>query len=278
MKENLLNVTKGKEIIGLCVTDKRIYFSDSKTIMGSTEYSVRIFNKASGHEECKIIGFERSRGIATDKNNCIYVSDSVRNRLIKFNEEGEFLLCTRDTVFNKPYGILATDEYIFVCDNTPDCIRILDHHMNLVYDISTQNLLSHPTDIAFDGTSYYVTCKSFIAIIDINFSKKSFWVSTITKMSTCENCESDRNFKSLRGICTHNGYLYVTERQGRVLCLKYEKHPNILTLIGEIANVSPMVIAQYDGEIYYSRKVIDTSRSNYTFEIVKVTHEDFQIL
>ena len=150
--------------------------------------------------------------------------------------------------------------------------------MNLVYDISTPNLLSHPTDIAFDGTSYYVTCKSFIAIIDINFSQKSFWVSTITEMSTCENYVLDRTFNSLRGICTHNGYLYVTERHGRVLCLKYEKHPNKLTLIGEIANVSSMVIAQYDGEIYYSRKIKDTSRSYHIFEIVKVTHEDFQRL
>ena len=281
VKNDLSNTQKGKLISGLCVTEQRIYCSDSQKIGENLKYSVRVFTtrNVERREQFKIIGFEKLRGIAIDDNNCIYVVDSGRKRVVKFDKEGKFQLCTAthmdDTIFNKPYGILLTQEYIFVCDQAQNRICIFNRELNLLSMIENEEpekYLSQPTDIAFDGSSncYFVTNIDAIAVFDIDFANNCFRVKRITKMSTSEDYKSDRKFQNLRGICIHNDYLYVVHRHCRILCLKYQKNPMKFTLVGEIANVSPMVIAQCEGDIYYSRKIDDEN-----YKIVKITHDDF---
>ena len=168
-----------------------------------------------------------------------------------------------------PYGIVVTEKYVLVCNCPHNEIHILDHELKLCYVI-TSEYLNQPTDIAFDGSMFYVTNSRSVAVIRINFKGEKYSVKQIPKMSVGNN--NDQHFHNLRGICTHGGYLYITERHkdGRILCLKYED-PITLRLVKKICGQRPVVIAQYDGDIYYSQ---EDERSN--FEIFKITHDDFE--
>ena len=177
-----------------------------------------------------------------------------------------------------PYGIVVTKEHVLVCNSPYNEIHIMDLELKSCYVIRCANkrssrFLNQPTDIAFDGLRFFVTNRGSVAVFHINFNKRSYKVKEIAEMSVGEN--NDQYFYNLRGICTHDGYLYIAERykNGRILRLQYEKDPVRLRLVGEIQIIgkSPVVIAQHNGDIYYSR---EDEHSN--FEICMINHDDFK--
>ena len=195
--------------------------------------------------------------------------------------DGELLQCTlmssriRNFI---PYGIVVTKEHVLVCNSPHNEIHIMDLELKSCNVITCANkrssrFLNQPTDIAFDGSRFFVTNRSSVAVFHIKFNKRSYNVKEIAEMSVGEN--NDQNFNNLRGICIHDSYLYIAERykNGRILRLQYEEDPVRLRLVGEIhiSGKSPVVIAQHNGDIYYSR---EDEHSN--FEICMIAHGDFK--
>ena len=217
-----------------------------------------------------IPGFRLVRGIGRDNDGSFYVVNSFKSRVVKFDKDwNPVQISSIDCcpLFSEPNGILvdSESEYIFVCSHKKKHICVLDRNLNLRY---TLRLSFNPIDIEkYDG-KYFVTTESAIFIIDdVNFQKKSF---TEQKLETMvdkhgkylpfkESCE-------LRGICTGNGLLYVTEKDisGRLLCLEF--HGGQLRYINAIQKCAPNAIAHFNGLVYYSQGVYEGE-----FCIMKVT-------
>ena len=250
-----------KEIIGLCITKDYIYLSCNEELEDySNKYFVRRQNRKTG-SMMDIVGFDVVRGVACDDSDFFYAADSHKNRILKFDANWNPICKTSDlvgqsgTFFTKPFGIHVTGDYVFVCDSRGNRIRILDKKLNLICDIDNTKLFHTPTDITSFHGKYFVTATNGIVCLDIDFGEDIFEAHVINNMTTDRN-DIKTSFKELRGICANDHFLYASERYGRILCLAYVREPVQLKHVAELSNCSPMVIAQHDGRIFYTRKVI----------------------
>lgn len=146
-------------------------------------------------------------------------------------------------------------------------ICVLHHDLTLYCDIKEKGLLNDPTDITTLNGRYFVTVESAIVVLKIDFQKRSFEAHKIEKMVMAGGCtESFSDELELRGICACSQYLYVAEASGRLLCLQYNPTGYKLNYIGAVPDCSPIAVAHYNGEVYFSQ----TTREGCF--IAKVTH------
>lgn len=240
------------------MSNNRIVVSDREVHFDHTKYLVRVFNRKSPNEILfTIVGsFEILRGVAMDKDECIYVADNGNNHIVKFSSKGEYLNLrrTKDTFgdervqLNKPYGVHIEDELLYVCDSGNSWIQIFDLDLNLRYRLGGQHaeprFLFSPVDIVYNPADkhFYVVDKvnDKITKICIDLHKKSCTVSTIPKLV---KSGQQIEFHKLRGITVFKNYILVTQvNYDFILCLTTEgefireysvKHPTDITVHGE---------------------------------------------
>ena len=272
-----------QKITGLHITKTFIYVSCSEICDDSSKlYFVLRYNR---HDKTidKLVGFDIVRGIGSDNEDNLYTVESGKDRIVKFDMHLNAVCAAKSndqTNYNRAFGILVTDQ-VFVCDSTDKQIRIFDLNLKIKCIIKDRNLLRFPTDITTFEGKYFVSSEDEIIIIDIDFNKQKFKAHTVHKMTMngqdniitkCFNsvrgilCASQDNtncFNSVRGICASQDYLYVTERFGRVLCLKYKAHQVQLNSVAQLTGVLPIVIAHHAGKIVCSKGMYSgTCRSN----------------
>ena len=198
------------------------------------------------------------RGIGKDNYGFLYaLCSSTYSKVIKFDEELNPVRKTNRNCaehFGEAYGILVTDEHVFVCARVSQKVCILDLNLNLQYFLK---LNFNPIGITKLNDKYFVTTTAAIGILDVDIENMKFRVKICGEMKT---------FKPgivLRGICSDNQNLYVTESDqingGRVLCLHYQENQLILKYFYPNScqdctrNFCPIVIVHHNDTIIYSQ-------------------------
>ncbi|CAI8037905.1 hypothetical protein GBAR_LOCUS21172 [Geodia barretti] len=258
---------------GLCIDGNKTYYSCCEKYESKAEemYTLHVL-KPDG--ELILGGFKHIRGIEKDSNNCYYVVDSSHKRVLKFDSNWNPLRRTSrnsteyGTVLSEPFGILATQEYVFVCAYRNKQICIFDHELSLHYRITHDYLLSGPTDIAVFRNTFFVTIKSSIIVFQIDFDSKTYKAMKMDSFVTNRKTEIFKQALELRGICACKQYLYVAESSGRLLCLEYDFENSRLVYVDSIPKCCPVVVVHDAGTIYYSRRTTEGK-----FTIARVHHD-----
>ena len=258
---------------GLCIDGNKTYYSCCEKYESKAEemYTLHVL-KPDG--ELILGGFKHIRGIEKDSNNCYYVVDSSHKRVLKFDSNWNPLRRTSQnsteygTVLSEPFGILATQEYVFVCAYRNKQICIFDHELSLHYRITHDYLLSGPTDIAVFCNTFFVTLKSSIIVFQIDFDSKTYKAMKMDSFVTNRKTEIFKQALELRGICACKQYLYVAESSGRLLCLEYDFENSRLVYVDSIPKCCPVVVVHDAGTIYYSRRTTEGK-----FTIARVHHD-----
>ena len=112
-------------------------------------------------------GFGSICGVAVDKEDNIYVSDSVKHCVYKFNKRGDLLkrLETRGSgqkKINGPRGIAVAGDQVFVCDDQNHKVQVLTTELEPVKQIGSEGTgneqFKRPEDVAVDNEQMmYVT-------------------------------------------------------------------------------------------------------------------------
>ena len=214
---------------------------------------------------CDVSLPEFVRGIGKGDNGFLYVLCSGNNsKVIKFDEDLNPVRKTNRSCaehFGVAYGILVTDEHVFVCARVYQKVCILDLDLNLKYFLK---LSFDPIGITKLNDKYFVTTRATIGILDIDIENMKFRVKNCGKMKTGLINKRFKRGIALREICSYNQCLYVTEKDekngGRILCLHYQENQLILNYfyqtscqIYQSEKCCPIVIVHHNDKIIYSQ-------------------------
>ena len=178
--------------------------------------------------------------------------------------------------------MLVTSDNVLVCSERNTRISVLD--LNLEFCCNLE-LYFGPMSITKFQNHFIVTSKMAIAVINIDFAKKTFKI--IAKFESFIKGEDTIPFKqnvSLRSICASDKYLYVTQKEKNgpgypMLCLEYDDERYQLNYVCEVSNFQencnkcnercgPVVVVCYNNNtIFYSQGSYGEK-----FHIVKATH------
>ena len=233
------------------------------------EYVIRKCSP-DGTFDFAVHGFSPVRGIGRDALGNFYVVDSVNSRVLKFDENFNPMQKTSDKcdTINDSFGILVEANRILVCAKRDNQICILNHNLDLLCKIKprTHDPIHDPLDITKIDENYFVSTKG--AILRINFDIKKMSV-VVVEYKSFKNGSKNENFKhniELRGICARGEYLYVSEKHGRLLCLKFANDE--LKYVDAIPKCDPNAVTEHQNKIYFSQ-----GEYGRNFSIVEVTHE-----
>ena len=283
MRVNEDKSRKKSGVGGLCIDGNKTYYSccEQFTNEGGELYTIHIY-KPDG--ELILSGFKHIRGIAKGGEH-FYVVDSLNRRVLKFDSMWNPLRRTshkstiNGPVLSEPYGIYVNGEYVFVCAHRNKKICIFDHELNLCYSIKHRHLESGPTDITYFDGKFFVTIKSAIIVLKIDFERKTYKISKKSRFFVDNKPEPFNAELELRGIAASDQYLYVTETSGRLLCLSYHPKNYQLVYMGSIPPCSPIVVVCDAQRVYFSRRTPeggsaisivspDSSRNEMTYDDV----------
>ena len=206
------------------------------------------------------------RGIGEDKYGFLYfLCSGTNSKVLKFDQELNPVRKTNRSCaehFGVAYGILVTDEHVFVCARVNQKVCILDLDLNLQFCLKFDDI--NPIGITKFNDKYFITTTAVIGILDIDIENMKFRVKKCGKMKTGLTTEQFQPGIELRGICSDNQYLYVTERDdsngGRILCLHYQENKLILNYSHRTScqdcksnKCCPIVIVHHNGTIIYSQ-------------------------
>ena len=242
-----------ENVAGLCAKDNSIYVTCEANRVNFIK-QLRWVQKRENQDNQVVSnillleGVGKLRGMGC--NNCFYVVDRGENRILKYTESWQPLRKTCSKRFlNSPFGICVKNGWVLLCDTMNHSVHIFDVELNHKFSIPK---ISEPMGITFLKGQFFVTSRKpetgSIIVLSIDFINKNY--------TRCDIA----GFKStIRGICGKDDYLYVTERDGRILCLKYEIKFNFclqwykLDSVAELDHQTPVDIV-CDENIYYSGK------------------------
>ena len=193
------------------------------------------------------------------------------------------------------YGMLVLSENVLVASGFQG-ICVMNLNLELCYSLSELNIA--PIGFAiFQKNKFIVTAKSAIEIFEIDFQKKQLKNQmTFTNMSVGNKSVPFNSKCVLRGICSSDEYIYVTEMDndqndgrdgfygGRLLCFQFAdgklKHvcekkkfsDNCCENIPKDQRpCGPVAVFYHDGKIYYSQGCFGKM-----FHIVKTKAKGFK--
>uniref|UniRef100_UPI00397ED146 NHL repeat-containing protein n=1 Tax=Salmonella sp. s51228 TaxID=3159652 RepID=UPI00397ED146 len=93
-------------------------------------------------------------------NHSIFVTDEAQHNVIKFSEDGVFILKvgsrgTGQLEFNIPYGIAFEDSLLYICDFHNNRVQILDTELHYINTVKNSHF-SSPTTIQVSATAIHV--------------------------------------------------------------------------------------------------------------------------
>ena len=232
--------------------------------------------------------------IVRDDEGFIYVL--CRNsKVIKLDSNLKFVKKTRndcDQHLRQVFGMVVVSENVLVASGMFKNICVLDSNLKFCYNLKKLDII--PIGIAkFQKNKYIVTAKDAIEIFEIDFQKRELKNKIVFKNMCVGNKSVSFNSNCvLRGVCTNDKYIYVTEMDsdendgrdgfygGRLLCFQFAggklKHiceekkfsDNCCENIPQHEmQCGPVAVFYHDGKIYYSQGCFGKM-----FHVVKTTH------
>ena len=100
-------------------------------------------------------------GVTASDSNEIFVSDMSNNRIVVFNENGEFVRSFGQNVLNCPNGVLFDNTgRIFVTSRNDNKILVFGQSGEYISSFHNGNSLSEPRGISFDAAGNLIVCDS----------------------------------------------------------------------------------------------------------------------
>ena len=130
-----------------------------------TVYTMRGEKKRQFGSEGKGKGqFSYPSGVALDSDGCIYVSDTLNQRIQKFTSDGQYIKSVSSkkrigqNLFDRPRGLKVNNNKLYVCDSDNNRIHVFDRELNYITRIgggegSGPGQFKWPHDIAWDSSS-----------------------------------------------------------------------------------------------------------------------------
>ena len=252
----------GKDIKGLYITETMLICSDEENNDGVVIVFKRRRNQANELQKIlTITGLKTPRGVALNsEENRIYVVESGKNRILKFDIQGKCLGESPDEIdLFSPRGLVEKNEWIFVCDTSRNKIKILDKNLQLRYDIQNDSVIYCPQDIAclFDRHSNsYTLCiaqnNETVVVLQVELDGQLKVLREVIITQSKMAIELKTNM--MRSICiVDEKFMYVTEmcKGGRILCLDLKSGIYVNSFVME-PNVWPKLIANHGKTIIYT--------------------------
>ena len=252
----------GKDIKGLYITETMLICSDEENKEGVVIVFKRGRNQTTELQRIlTITGLKTPRGVALNsEENRIYVVESGKNRILKFDIQGKCVGESPDDVdLFSPRGLVEKNEWIFVCDTSRNKIKILDKYLQLRFDLHNDSVINSPQDIAclFDRLSKsYTLCIALnnqtvvVLQVDLDGQPKILCEFIITQ--SIMGIELKTNM--MRSICiVEEKFIYVTEMRkgGRILCLNLKSGRYVDSFVMK-PKVWPKLIANHGETIIYT--------------------------
>ncbi len=222
----------------LIVADSNVMVFDKKG------EQIRMFLK-SKHK------FGSISGVAVDKEDNIYVSDSNKHCVYKFNKRGDLLktfgkIGSFPTSFNSPRGIAIAGGQVFVCDHKNHRVQVLTTELEPVRQIGSKGTgnghFNRPEDVAIDNEQMvYVT----------DWGNDRVQVLTMDGRFICsfgKRGSGQSDLSSPCGVCV-SGFVYVVDRNNCVSV--FTKDGQFVTSFGNGHISNPIGIAVDSDGVQY---------------------------
>ena len=170
-----------------------------------------------------IVTIENPRGMATDDEGNIYITDSQSHKLHKFNKDGIHQGSTKGCGKNfgelhSPKGVAIVDSYVFVCDlfnQRVQCFNCDLHSLYAIYILKKSNLC--PINITCGGrrnpTTLYITGTNRIYVCELSGDlRKPDKAEVRCSVLQYKDGETDYKFQRIGGIS-------VIEKEGQCVQL-----------------------------------------------------------
>ena len=222
---------------GIAITSQHAeYVTDSVEIklQGHIKHMIRKYSQ-EGDEVMRITGpFRGPRGIACGSDDCLFVTDTDRHVVLKFNKDGVFICETERkyrngpywSMFCRPYGILMHNNKLYVCDRDHNRIVILNTDLKWHLCSDSNDLMGHPTDIAYESENrFYVvtTSENYASVIVLEQTNEKLAVKEGFSDIRKKDCDPVK-LKRLSSVAINGDYVYVAELDhSRIVCFTTEK-------------------------------------------------------
>ena len=146
-------------------------------------------------------------GITANDSNEIFVSDMSNNRIVVFNENGEFIRSCGQNFLNWPNGVLCDNMgRIFVTSRTDNKILVFGQSGEYISTFHNGNSLSKPRGISFDADGNLIVCDTGNKCVRF-FSPDGNTFKTVGagRLRMPFNC-----------VC-HKGKLFVSDREAHLI-------------------------------------------------------------
>ena len=197
-------------------------------------------------------GFKNICGVAVDKDDNVYFSDSENNCVYKFSKNGKLLKrfgkgSSGPGEFNFPRGVVVVGGQVFVCDYFKNRIQVLTTELEPVKQFGSRGTgdgqFNKPEDIAVDS-------EGMLYVSDFNnkriqvFTRDGQFVRSFGKEGSGQ---LQGKLSKPKGVCVVGDYVYVSET---------DQHVSVFTKDGQFVTsfckgaVNHGVIVDRDGFVY----------------------------
>ena len=193
-------------------------------------------------------------GVAVDKDNNIYVTDSGNSSLLKFSKEGKLMKTvgrkgTRQGEFNNPSFIKVINDKLYVCDSGNHRVQILSTELMHVNRFGSygdrEGRFTKPTDIAQDGVGNLYVSDTNNDRVQV-FDCKGRFLSTFSRKGTAAK----------RLDCPYGVYVgcdqlvYVCDKSNNCVSV-FQTSGEFVTSFGDLSSPGGIVVDE-DGFVYVS--------------------------
>ena len=229
--------------------------SSEKLIVTDYVGDVLVFDKKG--EQIRSIskskhGFGSICGVAVDKEDNIYVSDSVKHCVYKFNKRGDLLkrFGTRGSgpkKLNAPRGIAVAGDQVFVCDDENNRVQVLTTDLEPVKQIGSEGTgneqFKRPEDITVDNEQMvYVTDRNNNRVQVLTMDGR--FIRSIGKKGSEQG-----DLSHPHGVCVA-GFVYVADYDNKRVSV-FTKDGQFVTSFAKGHITSPFgVTVDSDGFVY----------------------------
>lgn len=256
---------------GIHVENERVYITDISTKL------LNVFDKKN-NKILKIEGSETQKflypiDIVTDKDENIYVSDSVRAKVFVFNKDGDFMYYISPKELQRPVGLAlgADSQKLYIVDTLSSQIHVVTLKGKLLYSIgklgSGNAEFNRPTfiDVSPDGRMYVTDSMNHrVQILDRdgNFLNKFGHLG-----------QEIGSFGSPRGISLDShGNIYVTDTMFNNIQI-FNQSGELLLVLGRYGENNGEFALPEDISIAAGNKIYVTDVNNRRVEIFRLLEQ-----
>ena len=206
-----------REIPGISQPRYMAFNSSEEAIAADFERDLLVLNKKG--ERLRSIskaqyGLSGICGVAVDKDDNVYVTDSKSNCIYKFSKSGELLKRfgkkgSGPGDFHYPRGVAVTGDRVFVCDCLNVRVQVLTTNLEPVKQFGSvgtgDGQLKGPEDIAVDSEGMLYVCDRNNNRVQV-FTSDGQFVCLFGKKGSGQG-----GVDHPQGVCVDGGYVYVVE-------------------------------------------------------------------